>query len=69
MGEVGIARRPQLRAVLPEAIDIGAIQHVLVRIGIVGLDPFNEFELPNHRNRPLYGDDCVHSTFNALLPG
>ena len=69
MGEIRVARGAELGAVLLQAVDVGAIQHVLVRVRIVGLDPFNEFELPNHRNRPLYGDDCVHSTFNALLPG
>ena len=59
MGEIGVARGAQLGAVLLQAIDVGAVQHVLVRIRIVGLHAFDEFELTNHGNHPLYGDDCA----------
>ncbi len=69
MGEIGVARGAQLGAVLLQAIDVGAVQHVLVRIRIVGLHALNEFELTNHGNRPLYGDDCAHSMLFARIAG
>src|SRR5262249_55884037 len=62
MGEIGVARGAQLGAMPLQPVDVGAIQHVLVRLGIVGLHPLYQFELTNHGNRPLYGDDCAHST-------
>src|SRR6266852_235329 len=62
VGEIGGARGAQLGAVLLQPVDIGAVQHLLVRIGIVGLHALDEFKLTNHDNRPLYGDDCAHST-------
>src|SRR5579872_4974073 len=67
MGEIGVTRGPQLGAVLLQAIHVGAIQHVLVRIRIVGMHLFDEFKLPNHRNPPLYGDDCARSTAIAHI--
>ena len=69
MGEIGVARGAQLGAVLLQAVDIGAVQHVLVRVRIVGLHALDEFKLTNHGNRPLYGDDCAHSTLNARMAG
>ena len=67
MREIRIARRTQLAAVLLQAIDIGTVERVLVRFRIVGLYTFNEFELTDHGNRPLYGDDCAFSTQNARI--
>ena len=69
MGEIGVARGAHLGAVLLQAIDVGAVQHVLVRIGIVGLHALDQFELTNHGNRPLYGDDCAHSMLFARIAG
>ena len=67
--EIGVARGTELVAVLLQAIDVGAVQHVLVRIRIVGMYALDEFKLTNHDNRPLYGDDCVHSTAIARIAG
>ena len=67
--KVAVARGTELVAVLLQAIDVGAVQHVLVRIRIVGMYALDEFKLTNHDNRPLYGDDCVHSTAIARIAG
>src|SRR5207302_8996062 len=44
-----VARGAQLRTMRLHRIDIGAVQQPLIRIGIVGFDQFDEFELPHHR--------------------
>ena len=48
MAEIRIARRPQLRPVRPHRKHIGAVQQVLVRIGIIGLYALDEFILTQH---------------------
>ena len=48
MGEIGIARGPQLRAVHLHRIDIGAVQQRLVRGGIIGAHGLHQFELAKH---------------------
>jgi len=48
VAEIGIATGSGLRAVLLHGIDIGAVEHRLVGVGIVFLDPFNEFVLAQH---------------------
>ena len=54
MAEIGIAARPGLRAVLLDGIDIGAVEHRLIGVGVVFLDPFYEFVLAQHPNRNRY---------------
>ncbi len=46
--EIGVARGAQLRAMRLHRIDIGAVERVLVRLRIVGLDPLDQLELPHH---------------------
>src|SRR5476651_1343979 len=45
MGEIGVARGAQLGAMLLQPVNVGAIEHVVVRLGIVGLHAFDEFKL------------------------
>ena len=45
-----------------QAENIGAVQHVLVRIGIVGLHALDKFKLTNYDGRALYALDRVYST-------
>ncbi|MND94056.1 hypothetical protein D3C80_862600 [compost metagenome] len=49
MGEIGIARSPQLRAVHFHRIDIGAVQQRFVGGGVIGLDRLDQFELAHDR--------------------
>ncbi len=51
MGEVGVARLALLAAVRLHREDVGAVQLVLVRVGIVGLDPLDQLVLTDHRTR------------------
>src|SRR5207237_9391213 len=48
MGERGIAGSPALRAMRLEREDVGPVEGVLVSRGVVGLDPLDQFELPDH---------------------
>jgi hypothetical protein len=48
MAEIGVAARPFLRAVLLHGIDIGAVQHRLVRIRSIGEHAFDKFVLAQH---------------------
>ena len=46
--EIRVARGAQLRAVRLHGIDIGAVERVLVRLRVVGLDLLDQLELPHH---------------------
>ena len=48
MAEIGIAAGTLLGAVLLDGIDIGAVEHGLVRVGLVGFHPFDKFILAQH---------------------
>ncbi len=48
MREIGIAGGPHLRAMRLHREDIGAVDRVLVGIGVVGADTLDELELPHH---------------------
>ncbi len=48
VGKIRIARGARLRPMRLHGIDIGAVDQILVHVGIVGLDNFNEFVLPQH---------------------
>ncbi|MNJ46079.1 hypothetical protein D3C77_412000 [compost metagenome] len=50
MGEIGVARGSQLRAVHLHRIDVGAIQQRLVGGGIIGLDRLDQLELAHDRS-------------------
>ena len=50
MGEIGIARSPQLRAMHLHRIDVGAVQQRLVRSRIIGLDRLDQFKLAHDRS-------------------
>jgi len=53
MREIGIAGGAGLRAVRLHGVDIGAIEQVLVGVGIVGSDALDQVVLPHHpRPRP-----------------
>ena len=49
VGEIGIARGPQLRAVHLHRIDIGAVQQRLIGGRVIGLDRLDQFELAHDR--------------------
>ena len=49
MAEIRIAARPRLGTVLLHGIDISAIEHRLIGVGVVFLDPFHKFVLAQHR--------------------
>ena len=49
VGEIGIARGPQLRAVHLHRIDVGAVQQRFVGGGVIGLDRLDQFELAHDR--------------------
>ena len=51
MREIGIARSALLRSVRLHREDIGAVEQLLVGVGIVAADPFHQFVLPHHRRR------------------
>ena len=59
MGKIRVARGAGLRPVCLHRIDIGAVEQILVRIGVIGADPFHQVVLPHHartrllRPRPL----------------
>ena len=48
VGEIGITRGAQLRAMRLHREHIGAVQQILVGIGIIGFDAFDEFILAEH---------------------
>ena len=49
MRKIRVARLAQLRAVRFHRIDIGTVQHRLVRVRIVGFDQIDKVRLPHHR--------------------
>jgi len=49
VGEIGIARGPQLRAMHLHRIDIGAVQQRLIGGRVIGLDRLDQFELAHDR--------------------
>jgi hypothetical protein len=49
MAEIGVAGGPLLGAVGLHRKNIGAVEGVLIRAGVVGLDGLNELELADHR--------------------
>ena len=51
VAEIGIAAGAFLGAVLLHGVDIGPVEHRLVRIGIIGEHPFNKFILAQHRGQ------------------
>src|SRR4030095_3050211 len=53
MAEIGVAGGPLLRAVGLHRENIGAIEGVLIRAGVVGLDGLNELELAAPRGGSL----------------
>ena len=48
---IRIARCALLRAVFLHRKHIGAVDQRLISVRIIGLDPFNQFILPEHRSR------------------
>src|SRR6185437_10141871 len=52
MGEIGIARRAQLRAMRLHREDIGAVERVLVGRWVVALDALDQLELAHHGGSP-----------------
>ena len=48
MAEIGVARRPHLRAVRLHREDVGAVDQPLVRVGIVGANLLDQFILSQH---------------------
>ena len=49
MGDIGVARQPPLFAMRLHGIHIGAVEKVLVRMGIVLADAFDQVVLPDQR--------------------
>src|SRR6185369_14620399 len=50
MREIGITRGPRLRAMGLHRKNVGAVEGVLIRARIVGLDALDQLELTNHRH-------------------
>ena len=48
MAEIGVARGPHLRAMGLHREDIGAVEHVLVGVGVIGPNLLDEFILAKH---------------------
>src|SRR5260221_11338013 len=46
---IWVAGRALLRAVRLHRKNICAVESLLVRVRVIGLDPLDQFELPNHR--------------------
>jgi hypothetical protein len=67
MAEIGVATGAFLRPVFLDGIDIGAIEHRLVRIRIVGLHAFDEFILAQH-SPPRWAEKGVKSKGLARVP-
>ena len=60
MVEIGLTRRAFLAAMRLHGIDIGAVEQILIRAGVIGHDPLNQFELPHHALRcPLLPANIV----------
>ncbi len=53
MGEIGIARGALLASVRLHREDVGAVEGILIRRGIIGFDPLHQFELPHHGAMPM----------------
>jgi hypothetical protein len=53
MREIRIARSALLVAMRLHGIDIGAVEHRLIRVGIVALHPLQQFVLTHHREMAL----------------
>ena len=51
MGEIGIAVGALLAAMLLHGVDIGLVEQVLVRVGIIPRDPFDQLVLAHHGAR------------------
>ncbi len=51
VAEIGIARGADLGTVLLDGVDIGAVEHRLVGVGVVFLDPFYKFILAQHNDK------------------
>ena len=76
MGKVGIAGGARLRAVRLHGVDIGAVEQVLVGVGIVVLDLLDQVVLPHHvrpaallRLLGLDGRDDGRRRLNRALRG
>ena len=54
MGKIRVARRALLLAMRLHRVHIGAVEHVLVGIGIVFAHPLDEIVLPHHLDRPRH---------------
>ena len=48
MGEIGLARGALLQAMRLHGVDIGAVEEVLVGVGVVAAHPLDELVLPHH---------------------
>jgi hypothetical protein len=69
MREVRVARCPLLRAVFLHGVNIGAVQHRLVHVGFVGLDPFHQFVLPEHLLRTMWANGAAMQRKKSVLRG
>ena len=48
MVEIGFAGGPLLAAMCLHGIDIGAVEKILIRIGVIFRDPLHQFILAHH---------------------
>ena len=49
--EIGVTARALLRPVLLHGVHIGTVEHRLIGVRVIGLDPFNKFVLAQHFTR------------------
>ena len=68
MAEIGIAAGPGLRAVLLHRIDIGAVEHRLIGVGVVFLDPLYEFVLAQHSVLTMWANPTAMQRKSASGP-
>ena len=59
MGEIGIAGGALLLAMRLHGVDIGAVEQLLVGVGIVAPDPLDQFVLPHHRRLGVCRLFCI----------
>jgi hypothetical protein len=67
MGNVGIAARALLLAVLLHGIDISFVQQGFIGIGLVFLNPLHELVLPHHSKATPIKIKARQSTIGAQM--
>jgi predicted ferric reductase len=67
MGNIGIAARALLLAMLLHGVDIGFVQQCFIGIGLVLLNPLHELVLPHHSKATPIKIKARQSTIGAHM--